>query len=120
MSRTIAIDIETLQLTLSDGKAREFLLTAGGLNRIEKKYEAKTLPELFEKLKVDDSIYAAIFYEALIDKSTTSEQQFGELLPAHPETLGKILRDLLRLSSPPQKDPPMTLPAAATEAVKPN
>ncbi len=100
MSRTVPIEIKPVLLTTTDGKEREFLLTAGGMNRIKKKFDVNNIKEL---LALEETALVPILYEALLDKNDLTEEQFNDIIPFNPEPLMRALGMLLGASFP---DPP--------------
>jgi hypothetical protein len=92
MSKNIHLEIEPVTLTDINGTERRFLLTAGGFIRVRARLKVKNLSEL---LAAEDSTATMILYEALIDKSDLSEEQFAEILPYNPKRLGEAIALLL-------------------------
>lgn len=99
-SRHVPIEIEPVVIKMSDGKERRFLLSSGGINRLKRKFEVKTLKELLDK---DENAAFSILYEAMLDKEGVTEDQFNDALPYNPEHIMKALAMLMGASFP---DPP--------------
>jgi len=110
-SRHVPIEIDPVVIKMSDGKERRFLLSSGGINRLKRKYEVKTLKELLE---VDESAATAILYEAMLDKEGVTEDQFNDGLPYNPANIAKAVGMLLGASFP---DPPPAVETTTQTAV---
>lgn len=115
MSRTVPIEIQPVRLTTTDKKEREFLLTAGGMNRLKKRFDVKGLKDL---LALEETAALAILYEALIEKTDMTEEQFNDILPFNPQQIGTAMAMLLGASFP---DPPKAAeptPTTLTAAIQ--
>lgn len=110
--------IETLKLTLNDGKEYRFLLSAGGVKRTKERLGVQTLKDILDRDAVGAGI--PILWEAMLDKPEGwTEDSFSDQLPADMEGLTKSVMHLLGFSFPdPNNRPTGGAPAETTEAPK--
>lgn len=104
-----AIDPFTFHTT--DGVERRFCLSLPGLKRVASKLGLSKTSEIFDADMTQS--YPVILFEALVDKGELTEEQFGELIPAHLEDLNEIVGKLLGLKRKKAADP--TSPTTAIQ-----
>lgn len=81
-----------------DGREYKFLLSMGAIKRLKNRFNVKVISELLQRDA--EEIGIPLLYEAMLEKNGMTEQQFGEILPAHLEETIKTVMKLLGISFP--------------------
>lgn len=106
--------ITPVDITLTDGKTRQFLLSMGGIRRLKTRLKVKTLNEIMQR-DTDESL-VPVLWEALLNKEGMTEDSLADLIPTHLGAMARAVNQLFGISFPDPKDPNLpTLEAGQIE-----